>query len=264
MVAQGDLGMEIPPEKVFLAQKMMICQANLAGKPIITATQMLESMINNPRPSRAECSDVANAVCDGTDWVMLSGEMANGPYFESAVNVMVRTCVEAEGSINFDGLHQAIRNSSKMRYSIGNSESIASSAVKTAIDINAKIILVLSETGATARAIAKFRPNMPVAVVARQWKGILKGCYSFVAHSLKDADAIIDEVNSEIVETGVAEEGDLFVIACGTLHGSGSTNQIKVERVLASSWNEIEDEEMSPSRKGRNVVNIPAKCCSIM
>jgi len=270
MVARGDLGMEIPPEKVFLAQKMMIREANLAGKPIITATQMLESMINNPRPTRAECSDVANAVYDGTDCVMLSGETANGPYFESAVNVMVRTCVEAEGSINFDGLHQAIRNSSKMRYSIGNSESIASSAVKTAIDINAKIILVLSETGATARAIAKFRPNMPVAVVtasegvARQCNGILKGCYSFVVHSLKDADAIIDEVNSEIVETGVAEEGDLFVIACGTLHGSGSTNQIKVERVLASSWNEIEDEEMSPSRKGRNVVNIPAKCCSIM
>mmetsp|Transcript_24764 Transcript_24764/g.36982 ORF Transcript_24764/g.36982 Transcript_24764/m.36982 type:complete len:264 (+) Transcript_24764:891-1682(+) len=263
MVAQGDLGMEIPPEKVFLAQKMMIREANLAGKPIITATQMLESMINNPRPTRAECSDVANAVYDGTDCVMLSGETANGPYFESAVNVMVRTCVEAEGSINFDGLHQAIRNSSKMRYSIGNSESIASSAVKTAIDINAKIILVLSETGATARAIAKFRPNMPVAVVtasegvARQCNGILKGCYSFVVHSLKDADAIIDEVNSEIVETGVAEEGDLFVIACGTLHGSGSTNQIKVERVLASSWNEIEDEEMSPS-------HIPAKCCSIM
>ncbi len=266
MVARGDLGMEIPPEKVFLAQKMMIREANLAGKPIITATQMLESMITNPRPTRAECSDVANAVYDGTDCVMLSGETANGPYFENAVNVMVRTCVEAEGSINFDGLYQAIRNSIKMRYKVSNSESIASSAVKTAIDINAKIILVLSESGATARAIAKFRPNMPVAVVtaseavARQCNGILKGCYSFVVNSLKDADAIIDEVNAEIVETGVAKEGDLFVIACGTLHGSGSTNQIKVERVLASSWNETEEPEIGR----RNLVNVPAKCCSIM
>ena len=81
---------------------------------------------------------------------------------------------------------------------------------------------------------------------------------------MRDTDAIIDEVNSEIVENGVAEEGDLFVIACGTLHGSGSTNQIKVERVAACSWNQIEDEEMSPSKKGRNIVNIPAKCCCIM
>ena len=117
---------------------------------------------------------------------MLSGETANGPYFENAVNVMVRTCVEAEGSINFDGLHQAIRNSSKLRYKVSNAESIASSAVKTAIDIDAKIILVLSESGTTARAIAKFRPQMPVAVltckesVARQCNGLLKGCYSFV------------------------------------------------------------------------------------
>ena len=136
--------------------------------------------------------------------------------------------------------------------------------------------MVLSETGATARAIAKFRPSVPIVVltpsasVARQCNGILKGCYSFVVDSLEDTDAIVNEVNAEVVEAGVAKEGDLFVIACGTLHGVGNTNQIKVERVLASYWDEIGESDMSSHMKGREPTHEhiehhhAVKGCSIM
>mmetsp|Transcript_15324 Transcript_15324/g.20478 ORF Transcript_15324/g.20478 Transcript_15324/m.20478 type:complete len:511 (+) Transcript_15324:65-1597(+) len=236
MVARGDLGMEIPPEKVFLAQKMMIREANIAGKPVVTATQMLESMITNPRPTRAECSDVANAVLDGTDCVMLSGETANGEHPVAAVTIMARTCCEAESAVNFDSLYQAVRNSTLNRYGhLSTSESIASSAVKTAIDINAKAIIVCSESGATARQVAKFRPGMPVTVLttnesaARQCYGVVKGCRARLFNSLEDTDYIVNETITQYKKEGVCHAGDPIVVVHGAVAKRGATNTMKIE-----------------------------------
>jgi len=236
MVARGDLGMEIPPEKVFLAQKMMIREANIAGKPVVTATQMLESMITNPRPTRAECSDVANAVLDGTDCVMLSGETANGEHPTEAVKIMARTCCEAEQALNFDGLYQAVRNSTLNRYGhLSTSESIASSSVKTAIDVSAKAIIVCSESGATATQVAKFRPGMPVYVlstsprVARQCNGYLKGCRAKNLASLADTDFAVSETIAELKKNEIVKPGDSIVIVHGSSANVGSTNTMKIE-----------------------------------
>ncbi|XP_061362822.1 probable pyruvate kinase, cytosolic isozyme [Gastrolobium bilobum] len=163
MVARGDLGMEIPIEKIFLAQKVMIHKSNLQGKPVVTATQMLESMIKSPRPTRAEATDVANAVLDGTDCVMLSGETAAGAYPDIAVQTMAKICSEAENFINYDELFKT-----KMETALSPMsplESMASAAVRTASCSNAALILVLTRGGTTAKLVAKYRPSMPILSV---------------------------------------------------------------------------------------------------
>lgn len=164
MVARGDLGMEIPTEKIFLAQKMMIYKCNTAGKPVVTATQMLESMIKSPRPTRAEATDVANAVLDGTDCVMLSGETANGSYPEIAVKIMSRICQEAEASLDYTSLFKELMKNVPMPMSP--LESLASSAVRTANKVRAALIVVLTRGGSTAKLVAKYRPSVPILSVA--------------------------------------------------------------------------------------------------
>ena len=167
MVARGDLGMEIPPEKVFLAQKMMIARCNLKGKFVVTATQMLESMVGLPRPTRAEASDVANAVLDGTDCVMLSGETAAGEFPLNAVTIMRRICEEAEAVVDYGTLYQNIRLGTLAKEKVMTSvESICSSAVKASIDSESPLIIALTETGHTARIIAKYRPRAAVLAIS--------------------------------------------------------------------------------------------------
>lgn len=224
MVARGDLGMEIPASKVFLAQKYMIRKANLAGKPVITATQMLESMINNPRPTRAECSDVANAVYDGTDAVMLSGETANGPYFQEAIQVMSRTCVEAESSRNYNMLFQSVRNSIVAEdHDLSAGESLASSAVKTAIDIQAKLIVILSKNGKMASYVSKFRPGVgalmltPNLTVARQASGLMLGMHTIQIDSLDNWEELIEETCHELLHSSMMGKGDKIVVISGKM-----------------------------------------------
>lgn len=155
MVARGDMGMEIPTEKVFMAQKMMIQRCNFMGKPVITATQMLESMVKNPKPTRAEATDVANAVLDGTDCVMLSGETAAGAFPVEAVEVMGRICREAEASLDYNQLFRTIIK--QVSLPMSPLESLSSSAVQTAHKVRASLIICVTRGGTTARLVAKYR-----------------------------------------------------------------------------------------------------------
>jgi len=182
MVARGDLGMEIPPHQVFIAQKMMISRCNVVGKPVITATQMLESMTGNPRPTRAEVSDVANAVLDGTDAVMLSGETAGGSFPLKAVATMAATCLEAEKIENHEELFSAKRaRTIADTGAMALTESIASSAVKTALEASAAAIITAGfDNTNIVSLISKYCPPMPVYVatadptLARQVSGSIK------------------------------------------------------------------------------------------
>jgi len=162
MVARGDLGIEIPPEKVFLAQKMMIAKCNMAGKPIICATQMLESMTGNPRPTRAEVSDVANAVLDGADCTMLSGETAKGKYPREAVDMMARINREAEAVV----FHAARAAEMSALGAVSGAEAVAKAAVAAATAKQAALVVVVTADGTAARLVSKWRPRCPVVVLA--------------------------------------------------------------------------------------------------
>jgi pyruvate kinase len=233
MVARGDLGVNIPIEQVSLAQKMMIRKCNIAGKIVVTATQMLESMIQNPNPTRAEATDVANAVFDGTDCVMLSGETAKGAYPVKAVKMMAEICREAESNIDYQSTFQIIREMNLFG-DISIAEAIASSAVKTAIDCKAALLIVLTETGRTARYVAKYRPAAPILCitadeqVARQAIAS-RGILPLLVGSMKGADSLIARAIEVAKRIGMCKVGDVVVATTGSKEGvSGLTNNLKV------------------------------------
>ncbi|KAI8928680.1 pyruvate kinase [Entophlyctis helioformis] len=232
MVARGDLGVEIPVEQVARFQKMMIRKCNAAGKPVVTATQMLESMIVNPRPTRAEATDVANAVLDGTDCVMLSGETAKGSFPIHAVEMMSKICREAEVDINYSDLYPSLRR--QIRLPISVAEAIAASAVKTSWDVHATLVIVLTQTGAAALNVSKYRPIAPVLAVtaspqaARQCQ-VLRGIYPLVVESMEGTENIIHRAMLWGVKMGMAHRGDPVVVTSGVLEDTaGSTNIMRV------------------------------------
>lgn len=195
-VSRGDLGMELLPQQVFAAQKMIIRKANCAGKPVVTSTQMLQSMTKKPYPSNAECTDVANAVLDGTDAMMLSAETAKGIYPRESVETMAKICLEAEAMVNYPDLHRTIR--SRLKRPIGMCEAIASSATEISIDVKAKLIISLTETGTSTKLLAKFRPEARIlavtvsGMVARQLSGVSRYVQNSKGTSALGADVVYD------------------------------------------------------------------------
>lgn len=233
MVARGDMGVEIPIEMVPVVQKMIIEKCNKAGKPVITATQMLDSMMRNPRPTRAEASDVANAIFDGTDAVMLSGESANGKYPIEAANTMARIARAAEEQINYvDALNKRKENALS---NIANAISLATCT--TAMELNVSAIITATQTGNTARMVSKYRPESPVIAVTPSEKVARRlalnwGVFPITARKFESTDEMITESVNKAKEEGYIKNGDLVVVAAGIpVHYSGTTNMMKVHVV---------------------------------
>lgn len=231
MVARGDLGVEMRPEQVPALQKRMIRLCREAGKPVITATQMLESMVHAPRPTRAEASDVANAIYDGTDAVMLSAESAVGQYPVEAVGMMDRIAREVEQSEMYQNLQLLPTPPA------GAQDAIALSACTIAAGQHMPAIVTLTSSGKSARRVAKYRP--PLSIVAltpyehvRNQLTLLWGVVPMLSETPKDSDDMVRIAAEVLQENDMAEEGERFVIMAGVPFGvSGTTNMLRVERI---------------------------------
>ena len=233
MVARGDLGVEIPAEEVPLVQKRMIKKGNFAGKPVITATQMLDSMQRNPRPTRAEASDVANAIFDGTDAIMLSGETAAGKYPVESVLTMSRIAERAESALEY----REILTKQSLAQQTSVTESISQSVANSALDLEAKAIITSTESGYTARMVSKYRPKAPIFAVTPNEEvmrrlSLIWGVIPILGLEAKTTDEMFEMAVDAVVKEGFIGLGDLVIITAGVPVGrSGTTNLIKVHHV---------------------------------
>jgi pyruvate kinase len=230
MVARGDLGVEIPLEDVPLIQKRLIHKANMCGKPVITATQMLRSMVSSPRPTRAEATDVANAVLDGTDAVMLSEETASGNYPADAVMYMSRLATVAESGFPFEKFLEMIPGKDI-------SESVAHASCVLASHLEAKAIVAHTQSGRTARYISRFHPRQTIIALSPNEKTVRRlalswGCLPRLIKDPRDTDDMIEKAAQSARDAGEVAIGDLIVITVGhPLWVSGTTNMLRVKRV---------------------------------
>ena len=234
MVARGDLAIEIPAEQVPLIQKEIIERCNALGKPVITATQMLESMINSPVPTRAEVSDVANAVLDGTDAIMLSEETTLGDYPVQAVEVMTRVAIEIENNTGVD----IAFNKNEGEGFVDVADSVSASVVNTAQDIGAKLIFALTESGFSARMISRFKPDASIIAVTPNERAfhklaLVSGCYPVSVKREKTLDAVMKNIRTYCLKNKLAVKGDKVVIAAGVPFNDVAlpTNMILVEEI---------------------------------
>ncbi|WP_298268652.1 pyruvate kinase [Geobacter sp.] len=238
MVARGDLGVEISPEKVPLYQKKIIRACNEAGKPVITATQMLESMISHARPTRAETSDVANAILDGTDAVMLSGETASGQFPLEAVRTMVKVALDVERYAQVEGGARPRRHNPSI------AEAVAEAACHAATTLDARAIAVMTQSGSTAALISKFRPPLPIiaftqSLETRRRLALYWGVKPYPIGSMTGTDEQIRAVETTLLAAGY-RRGDVVVITMGVpVEARGSTNLMKVHKLGTGEFFEI-------------------------
>jgi len=233
MVARGDLGVEIPPEKIPHEQKKLIRKANLAGKPVITATQMLESMTHHLRPTRAEVTDVANAILDGTSAVMLSGETAAGEYPIETVAMMNSIAITTEATLDYEKLFA--ENVSIHETTITNALSMATCSTALALDAN--VIITASASGITPRALSKFKPAIPIIAITPSERVMRKlslewDVYPVLSPAIQSTDNMFDICSKIAKDAGYVKAGDLAILTAGIPIGkAGSTNLLKVQTI---------------------------------
>ncbi len=233
MVARGDLGVEMPAEQIPVLQKMIIRKCNLAGKPVITATQMLDSMIRNPRPTRAEATDVANAILDGTDATMLSGESANGLYPVQAVQVMDRIARTIEQEVLYQQPYRDLVNNS----STSVTDAISQAVCSIGREVEATAIITTTTSGFTARMVSRNRPRLPIYAVTHEPRtlnrlALVWGVEAFICPRYDTTDEMLEMAEKVVVERGLLKEADKVVITAGVPVGTpGQSNLIKVHVV---------------------------------